>query len=619
MRHPMVVALTAFIGIYIIAALFAVDKYSAFWGALSRAEGVVGVLYLFLFFALSTIIFEKKDWIKFFKVVVVVSFIVLIKEYVAIFNHIERPGSSIGNPAFLSGYLLFAMFSAGALIADAQEKIWKFIAWIILPLALVGIVFTQTRGTIVGVMAGILGVLIFGAVVGNGVVYKKVSLRVVSIGLIVLGVGMSGLFIVTRQGSFWRAIPGVSRLTQINFNDGTTGSRILVWKMGLEAANPKNVGAKKFLIGWGPENFYLSFEKYYDPHVYNDDNDMFDRPHNKLVEVLVTTGLVGLTTYLVLWFFLIKYIGRIPDMKIRAWVYFVSIAYFVHLMFLFDVFVTWIGLLTLMSFIISMTTTRISVTKNESFIQEYSVLTGVGLMGLVSIYAFFASTLPAYAHMRKYVALVGGHNTAYVIKNVDSVLVPHTYVDTLIVGSLLNGSAKQYGAQKNDANKQLLDKAIQLGGGYIQKRSTDYRLIVGMINALNSRGDGDSLVMAEKYTRLLIDQVPGFPRYQYMLALNLGYQKKFVEGAALFDKIIADGIQVPAIYDEYAWLLVMQGPAHYDQAFDLFEHAFSVKPELFGVDIKKDQAVYVMFKQYFVWKGDKTRLEAATKRLADNS
>ena len=61
----------------IISAIFAENSYRAFWGDLERGEGLFGFLHFFAFLIMSVAIFEKKDWLNFFKISLSVGFIVI--------------------------------------------------------------------------------------------------------------------------------------------------------------------------------------------------------------------------------------------------------------------------------------------------------------------------------------------------------------------------------------------------------------------------------------------------------------------------------------------------------------------------------------------------------------
>jgi tetratricopeptide (TPR) repeat protein len=51
-------------------------------------------------------------------------------------------------------------------------------------------------------------------------------------------------------------------------------------------------------LGVGPENYYFISNKYYNPAIYQYDPSWFDKPHNYLIEVLVTSGIFGFAAYL---------------------------------------------------------------------------------------------------------------------------------------------------------------------------------------------------------------------------------------------------------------------------------------------------------------------------------
>src|SRR3989339_258600 len=91
-RNPLFLSISVFIFITMVSAIFAVDKYGAFWGNLERAEGLVGLAFFFSFFVFSLLIFEKKDWLWFFKLSLFTSLILLGKEFTEFFSGIVRPG-----------------------------------------------------------------------------------------------------------------------------------------------------------------------------------------------------------------------------------------------------------------------------------------------------------------------------------------------------------------------------------------------------------------------------------------------------------------------------------------------------------------------------------------------
>ncbi|MFH1656777.1 MAG: O-antigen ligase family protein, partial [Candidatus Nealsonbacteria bacterium] len=76
-------------------------------------------------------------------------------------------------------------------------------------------------------------------------------------------------------------------------------SRISIWKISLNAIKEKPI------LGWGPENFIIAFDKYYNPSLpkigelepegYS--REWFDRAHNFIFEITVTAGIITLLIY----------------------------------------------------------------------------------------------------------------------------------------------------------------------------------------------------------------------------------------------------------------------------------------------------------------------------------
>ena len=61
----------AFMVLMIISTLFAVNPYRAFFGDTERAEGLVTMLFLFGFFVFASLLFERKNWLMFFKLTLI--------------------------------------------------------------------------------------------------------------------------------------------------------------------------------------------------------------------------------------------------------------------------------------------------------------------------------------------------------------------------------------------------------------------------------------------------------------------------------------------------------------------------------------------------------------------
>ena len=102
-------------------------------------------------------------------------------------------------------------------------------------------------------------------------------------------------FKVARQN------PQIARLGQfLEANDGTGRVRQLIWKTDFEImGNALKNEPYRFFIGYGPESLYNISPPFYQPELARVEarNAIPDRSHNGYLDALVTTGLIGLLSY----------------------------------------------------------------------------------------------------------------------------------------------------------------------------------------------------------------------------------------------------------------------------------------------------------------------------------
>jgi tetratricopeptide (TPR) repeat protein len=98
--------------------------------------------------------------------------------------------------------------------------------------------------------------------------------------------------------SFSAHLPPNSDLKRLfNLKDSNTESRLIQWGVALSGYKDHPI------FGVGPENYYIIGNKYYNPAIFQYDKSWFDKPHNYLLEILVTDGIFGLLAYLGILFF----------------------------------------------------------------------------------------------------------------------------------------------------------------------------------------------------------------------------------------------------------------------------------------------------------------------------
>jgi O-antigen ligase len=621
-KNPLFLSVLSFFSILIISTLFAVDKYLAFWGNLSRVEGLSMMLFYLAFFLISSYFFEKKDWLIFFKLSLFTTLILLSKEFTEVFGGVPRPISFIGNPTFLAGYLLFSITSAlfimkiqGGTLNNSKKGFslnsdiwWNYFSILMIILSIIGIFLTQTRGTILGLGLGIVIAFIYSAFKGRDINYKKLNLQKFAVALLCLGIIFSGVFVLTRKNTFWQNIPGLSRLAKTNTGDEedpSTQIRLYVYKSSLKAINPTNNGLAKLLIGWGPENFILADSQYYFPEQYKYEQRWYDRAHNKFLDTLVMNGVLGLITYLAIIFFVFRFLFR-KSLKKESFnlellaVYFFIVSYLVHIMFVFDQISTTIPFYSILAFIIYLDLKgltlsdpkkgqALSSTETKESNQRSQILLGslLSVFTCFLIFVYILNTVPGYIQMRKYSIFKQHVNLSQAEDDLKTVFTPFTVPQMNIRRNLLEIANKVSGSRKDVEVDHFLTFAISSAEDYIEKRPMDFGFQATLADMYTRKGNTlkneEYIKRGEELIRYILSFAPNRPDMKYRLALNL----------------------------------LVQGKE--EEAFEIYESTFVGNSYILEVDRKDFESLYTNLVKYFYEARDKENLEKVADRLKANN
>jgi len=297
LKSPLVIAVAAFVLIFLLAGFFGYNPSASFWSNFERGEGGFQLIHLFIFFVLLLLVFrDEESWRRLFKIslwaaVLVIAYGVLgalgIKDFIA-GSFCERFSGSLGNPAYTGTYLIFAMFYAAYLSVEDWRKPASFKKWFWLVLIAVFFVFlilTQTRGALLGLGMGILAgmfYLFFALPAGR--------LRWFIFGLIIISVISGSLAIKYRRYiNLAPTCEAGNKILDVSFEAQTFRTRLWLWQKSFEAFKERPI------LGWGPENFTPAFEKYYDNPK---ETAWYDRAHNIFFDYLVMTGALGLLSFI---------------------------------------------------------------------------------------------------------------------------------------------------------------------------------------------------------------------------------------------------------------------------------------------------------------------------------
>ncbi len=307
--------LAGFLGLLIATAVFGVDPWRSFWSTYERMLGVVAILHFALFGLVLSSLKNEIPWKKFLyaslgasAISAILAIIQLWKPNIILIESIravgDRPGSTFGNPTFLSSYLLINVFLGLYLLIDDWRQTGRLHRKTTVLLAaatiadILAVIISQTRGNLLALAAGCGVLLVICMFRPPATRIKLLRSRSLYGGIIGFCMALFLVFFFTRSASFWGRIPGLGRFKDVSFSS-LEQSRDLFPRVAALRAGWNGFLEKPFL-GWGWDNFNIVFNKQYDPRVLETgyEETRFDKPHNFIMEYLVAGGLPLLLGYL---------------------------------------------------------------------------------------------------------------------------------------------------------------------------------------------------------------------------------------------------------------------------------------------------------------------------------
>ncbi len=291
---------TVFMLTMFISSLFGPYFYFSFWSNIERSEGLLLWLHLFaLFLVLRNFIVGRNQWKIliniFFASAQIVALIGLLQYFnVDFINHgaasDERVSSTIGNAAYLAGYLLFAAYFGLYLLFKHRQNIYLkayYLAFVLMDLFVMA--QTGTRGAFLALIITAFLFLVYNVIQLKNRKFKY-SLLLVGV-LIALSIV---LVYLNKDSNFVKNSLPLQRLANISFSERTAQTRLMAWNAAWQGFLDRP------LLGWGNENYYIVFNRYFDPEIYSHAGSRvwFDRAHNIFLDHLVNGGIIGFIAYL---------------------------------------------------------------------------------------------------------------------------------------------------------------------------------------------------------------------------------------------------------------------------------------------------------------------------------
>ncbi|MBI1866591.1 MAG: O-antigen ligase family protein, partial [Candidatus Staskawiczbacteria bacterium] len=330
---PMLILSVFFITL-IIATIFSQDISFSIFGSPLRAGGVLNLLFFFIFSIILALFIDKNHWEKLFNILFITGGITSLLAIIQYFNLLKNifisyeEGSTpsfLGNSTVLAIYMLFLTFLAFVFFIQKQKRREKLLYGALFLLFIFTIFITGSRAAYLGLLAGFLYFFFFYPATneiqaqsteksGKWHYLKLKTLKIIAASFLILAI-ITVLFFnffpqFGEKNSFFKIL--TSRLSIEKIAMDILGTRLPVWKMTLEAIKDRP------LLGWGPENFYIGFEKYYDPTPFSHPVLLWDRPHNIILDIAVSSGIFSLLIYLFFWISLFWQLQKIKHIEKNA-------------------------------------------------------------------------------------------------------------------------------------------------------------------------------------------------------------------------------------------------------------------------------------------------------------
>jgi O-antigen ligase/tetratricopeptide (TPR) repeat protein len=581
-RTPLLVATISFFGISaFVSALSALDTQRAWFGVASWGnEGMLMYLHYLAFLLLALAFFSKKEILQYLFASIGVGTIVAlfaVLQFVGV-DPFEltpdaggRVGSFLENPTYLAAYLAVLLAISGILLrhggsyeflpTTVRAYATRFLAGFV-ALAILVIGLTQTRGALVGVVGGafvFLALFIMRAPASYQA--RGVSLKLAGAGIALTMILFVGIFWTTRQADFWGVIPVLSRVANISATDPTVATRLISLQISRDAF------MERPLVGWGPDNSYIAHTKYYNPELFWYEETWFERMHNKIADVAVNQGVLGLVTFGALWTVLALAVWRdtrssdgVTQLVGGGLVAGGLTAYLGQNMFAFDLPTAYIAFFSVLLFYAKQGMGD-GAEDSASVRFRFMKITGIAIASPILLYVFLGFTLIPFRQSTLLISSIEG-GSQKLEENADAIYAPETHIQRDIhrvaMIELQNAGAWDY-----PAFRPAMERLIEESARRTEAKEYDPRSAIFLgVFALS----GGYTEQAERFGRIGLERAPNRPDAYHGLGRALMHGQKFDEAQDIFRQGVVLNDRVASSHFYYATALALEDATEDSQA-----------------------------------------------------
>ena len=399
--------LLALFGVFLLATIFSQDPVYSLLGDPHRAGGFLNFGFYIIFGILAFLVLRKQDWQKIWIfaifIGVLVSIIAIFQRY-SIFTEVfvpvkERPFSFVGSSVLLGLYLVLLVFITFSFLIKEQKKKEALFYFLALSLFLYTIFLTGSRAAYFGLAIGFIYFILC---------YPNkqrivVLLKVLFVTLLILGV--QAIYYINIQQKLPDYSPNFLQqnkvvqqvLPRLSSDSALENPRFSVWLVSLEAIKERPI------LGYGPENFSIAFDRYYDPKLPGLFHIWWDRAHNFILDISIEAGIPALIIYISLFSALLWQLQKIKrknpnDALICHGIQTSFIGYLIVTFFNFDSFSTYLILFLLISYSMFLIRKNISseityeVKQNKDSLWKSGLI--FGLFCILILFIWFGALKP---------------------------------------------------------------------------------------------------------------------------------------------------------------------------------------------------------------------------------
>lgn len=346
----------------LIAGIFGSSFNLSFWSSYERMGGIFDLAHwLILASVLVFVVRDLRQWKVLVTLYLGVSWAATVVAIGESLDHkifdwvlLGRSGGRIsgtaGNPSFLSGQMLVNGMLALALFADAlrhwtndrrPEKLLLIVFYAITAITSLWLLSeTGTRGSLAGLFAGFA--------VAAGLFALQTDARRIRYTLAIIGAVVPIVVILLflgRDTTFIQNLASRNQLLDRALSSSFTESGVAQRAVGVRIAGQAFVARP--LTGWGGENFEVPYQRYQREDEFPPLTPILDRAHNKPLDLLATTGIIGFAAFMSVWGWLAilswRRVRGDPDKRLfHAIIAGAVVALFIHNLFLFDTAMTFL-------------------------------------------------------------------------------------------------------------------------------------------------------------------------------------------------------------------------------------------------------------------------------------